>query len=295
MPEEAGFLMPYLRGRRLLDHSSLSLSERRALVRYLLCNGQFQKWRMPEGTLTPILERDLSLREVIAHLYAAFAAAHGKPICGDKTPPFIRKLPLLLEAWPGARLVHIVRDGRDVYLSLKQRHHPTARSVAVASFEWRVKLLLIRRVVRRLGDRAMELRYEDLLDDPVAILWRVCAFLEVPFEQGMLEFWTRSEEFIDRQHSELIFRPVDSSNKERWRSELEPGEVRRYEFFSRRQLEAYAYPVTVGRVGPLQKLVFLAEFAVYLPVRVLRMVTIALLMRVASRFGLGYDHEKWGR
>lgn len=287
--------MPFLRRRRLLDRSPLSLGERQALVRYLLRNGQFQKWRMPEETLAHILERDLSLREVIVHLYAAFAAAHSKPICGDKTPPFIRKLPLLLEAWPEARLVHIVRDGRDVYLSLKQRRHPTARSAAVASFEWRVKLLLVRRVIRRLGDRAIELRYEDLLDDPAASLQRVCAFLEVPFEEGMLTFWTRSEEFIDHQHSELIFRPVDSSNKERWRSELEPGEVRRYEFFSGRQLENYAYPISAEPVPLWQKLAFLAEFAVHLPVRVLRVVHIALLMRVASRFGLGYDHEKWGR
>ena len=50
----------------------------------------------------------------------AYAAKHGKPRWADKTPHYVHHIDHLLRVWPGARFVVLVRDGRDVALSLRR-------------------------------------------------------------------------------------------------------------------------------------------------------------------------------
>jgi hypothetical protein len=135
IPEEAGFLMPYLARRRLLAPDLLSASQKTTFVRYLQRNSQFVKWKLAEKYVERLMGLEIDLRQAIGYLYTSFADQNGKRICGDKSPSFIRKLNLLSEGYPQARFVHIVRDGRDTYLSLKKRNHYSASSAVLASVE----------------------------------------------------------------------------------------------------------------------------------------------------------------
>jgi len=221
-----------------------------------------------------------------------FAHKNNKKICGDKTPSFIRKLDLLLDVYPNAKLIHIARDGRDVYLSLKKIEEPSAASITVASLEWRFKLSLIRRVIMKHPHRAVELKYEDLLNNPAQTLEKVCDFIGVPFEAEMLSFHQTSEGFVDHRHSELIFRPLDPSNTRKWVKSFTPFELKKFDFFSRKTLRMYGYPVTNLHVSFIEWISIIAESIIFLPLRILRIVIIAFNMKVASKFGLAYDHEK---
>ena len=40
-----------------------------------------------------------------------------KELAGEKTPDYVRNLPLLFSLFPRAKTIHIIRDGRDVALS----------------------------------------------------------------------------------------------------------------------------------------------------------------------------------
>ena len=53
--------------------------------------------------------------------YEAYAARAGKPRWGEKTPRYVLKMPLIQAALPEARFVHVIRDGRDVALSVLDR------------------------------------------------------------------------------------------------------------------------------------------------------------------------------
>ena len=292
IPEEAGFLMPYLQRKKLDDPKPLSPKERQTLVRYLSQNRQYQKWNLEVDVLDPILTTELSLRQAIGYLYWVFAHRHNKKICGDKTPSFIRRLEMLIDIYPDAKLIHIVREGRYVYLSLKKIEEPSAASIAVASFDWRIKLSLIRRVIMKHPLRTMELKYEDLLDNPAQILKKVCDFIGVYYETEMLDFHQSSDKFVDYQHSDLIFRPIDPSNTRKWVKYFTPFELKKYDFFSSKTLRMYGYPVTELRVSFIEGISFIAEFIFFLPLRILRIVKIALNMKMASKLGLAYDHEK---
>jgi hypothetical protein len=59
--------------------------------------------------------------------FAIFAGKSGKPVVLDKSPLHVYNIPIIRKIFPGARWIHIVRDGRDVTLSInreweKRRH-----------------------------------------------------------------------------------------------------------------------------------------------------------------------------
>jgi hypothetical protein len=105
--------------------------------------------------------------------------AAGKDRWAEKTPQNIRHLAWILERFPDAVVVHIVRDGRDVVCSM--REHPDWRWVGGS---WQKALRprpLTRYAQRWLADTAagmawradpryVEIRYEDLVAEPVAVM-----------------------------------------------------------------------------------------------------------------------------
>jgi hypothetical protein len=59
-------------------------------------------------------------RTFVEHLYRRFARERGKAHAAEKTPDYVKRLDLLGGLFPDSRFVHIVRDGRDVALSVLQ-------------------------------------------------------------------------------------------------------------------------------------------------------------------------------
>src|SRR5438094_522137 len=59
-----------------------------------------------------------SFADIIRAVFVANAQQHQKTRWGDKTPRYVEHIPLLASLFPSARFLHIIRDGRDVVLSL---------------------------------------------------------------------------------------------------------------------------------------------------------------------------------
>src|SRR4029079_5303197 len=68
--------------------------------------------------------------------YLAYAAQHGKPGWGDQTPVYIGHIDELRRGFPDARIGNLVRDGRDVALSLLRVPFGPA-NVWAAAHQWR--------------------------------------------------------------------------------------------------------------------------------------------------------------
>jgi hypothetical protein len=69
-----------------------------------------------EGLLGP--DESVPYRAFLGRLFGLYGRVREKPIVGNKTPAYVRHLPELHAQWPEARFVHIVRDGRNVCLSI---------------------------------------------------------------------------------------------------------------------------------------------------------------------------------
>ncbi|MBI4881245.1 MAG: sulfotransferase [Planctomycetes bacterium] len=159
-------------------------------------------------------------RKSVVTLTTAFlediAAKNGRSLWGDKTPDYGQCMGLLERLWPGARFAHILRDGRDVALSMSgvrsfrflaawgACYWPAiAWRMAYAAKEreaqgeipldeffdlWRRRLLRIRDEAARLAPgKYLEISYEDLLADPRAVLARVHEHLRLPGGRDWIE------------------------------------------------------------------------------------------------------------
>ncbi|MHA1381634.1 MAG: sulfotransferase family protein [Candidatus Helarchaeota archaeon] len=285
VPTESTFLMPFLRKRKILNSNPLPYNEKKRIIQYLSRNSQFSKWKISESVLTEKMGNSLTMKELISILYETFALRYDKLICGDKSPTFIRKLGVISKTFPKAKFIHIVRDGRDTYLSLRKKKASGTNSVTLSAFEWYIKNNLIIRQMRNMKNQFLTIRYEDLIIDPKKELKRICNFLNISYENKMLEFWKQSNKFIANHHSRKIFKPIDNSNAFKWKKELRNKEIIKYTYFAAKILKKFNYETNQKKISLVTKFIWWTELFAYLPIRLIRIFYIALYMRVASKLG----------
>ena len=191
--------------------------------------------------------------------YRLYAGRHGKPRWGDKTPQYCRHLPALAALLPEARFVHLVRDGRDVAVSLRERWFSPGHDIEVQATFWREQVAAARRDGPATG-RFLELRFEDLVREPEPTLQRLCDFVELAFDPAMLAYPQRAAERLAehgtryrRDGSVLVSReerlrqqahvdrPPDTAKIGLWRRALAAGEAGRFEAVAGDLLAAYGY------------------------------------------------------
>lgn len=104
-----------------------------------------------------------AIRSLCDTVFEEFARP-GDTHIAERTPWHVEHLPLIAEIYPDARFVHIVRDGRDAVRSLVHWYWgPT--TVRDAAAEWRRSVEAGRAAAPALGEKLLEVRYEDLLAD----------------------------------------------------------------------------------------------------------------------------------
>jgi hypothetical protein len=178
---------------------------------------------LAEGRKTP--------RDVVSGIFEYNARGMGKSRWGDKTPYYALHLDKLVDWWPDARIIHLVRDGRDVALSLFGRRHDfSAYNIFYAAQYWKQYVDVCRAQGARLpAGQYLELRYEDVLDDKPAALARVCDFLGV-----------RSPVATTGAHR---LKTVRKDNQGKWKNALGAWALRVFESEAGDTLAACGYPL----------------------------------------------------
>jgi hypothetical protein len=184
-----------------------------------------------------------TLRAILDGIYGSLARSVGKGRIGDKTPVYVRILPVLAELYPEAQFIHLLRDGRDVamsYIDAGWRH----RCYQDADFEWSAAV----RAARRFGPAArpgtwLELRYEDLVANPEMTMRRLCAYLGEAFDPAMVTFPDRLDLVPERErgiHPRLT-QSITTETVGKWRRVLSPLELFVMEACLHRDLAASGY------------------------------------------------------
>ncbi len=143
----------------------------------------------------------LNAGDVLRAFYSAYAERAGKPRWGEKTPIYVKSMRKIERALPEARFVHVIRDGRDVALSIRDRavkEHPIDRIAE----RWVRRITRAREQAKRLAHYE-EIRYENLILDTRPTLERVCEFYELPWDDALLEYHERSADRLEEMKREL--------------------------------------------------------------------------------------------
>ena len=61
------------------------------------------------------------IREFFEGIQSDYARSRGKTRWADKSPRYALHIPFLLQVFPDAQIVHVIRDGRDVAVSHRKR------------------------------------------------------------------------------------------------------------------------------------------------------------------------------
>lgn len=116
--------------------------------------------------------------------YETGSAVGTNYIWGDKSPAYMRHVATLLENFPQARVVHILRDVRDYCISVNKAWRKDMRR---AAHGWARDVEQVHRICRSQPERCIEVTYEDLLRSPETVMGRLTTFLGVePAEASML-------------------------------------------------------------------------------------------------------------
>jgi sulfotransferase family protein len=235
------------------------------LVRELAAHPKFARLGIGREKLKKLekLSRNgqpLTYSSLVTAIMDLYGQAQRKPLVGDKTPDYVRRISTLHGLWPEARFLHVIRDGRDVYLSMKEwpKVHPKpgdfttwkSEPVSTAAWWWGHNVRLGRDAGRQLGSELYyELRYETLVASPRKECERLCAFLSLPFDETMLRFHedrAAPDPGLEQKRAGL---PITPGLRD-WKSQMPAEELESFEAEAGDLLDELNYPRAVPRLEP---------------------------------------------
>jgi hypothetical protein len=223
IPAETWFVQPLVEALPLTG--PLSRTQCKAALATMVQHERWPDMQLDAAVLQDRAEQLQSptLRGLIDIVYAHQLAGSGKVRIGDKTPHYFFIAPQLLTVYPGAKFIHLIRDGRDVAISWIdagwERYYERA-------FPWPAAMLHRRELRACWPESLLEVRYEALVRHPEAVAAEVCAFLGEAFEPGMLTWQNRIGDVAarDRHLHARLARPLSDDAVAVWRRRLSTWE-----------------------------------------------------------------------
>lgn len=167
----------------------------------------------------------------------------GLRFVGEKDPYHVVNFPVLHKMFPEAKVIHIIRDGRGVVVSAW--HHnlriPTQNAQAAgfdkfmdeAAGQWGAMHRRARETAHILGERYLEVRYEDLLADPLPQMKRVLDHLGADSDTEVVRACMDAASFEKlskgraqgQEDSKSFFRKGIADD---WKTQMTPAQIQRF-------------------------------------------------------------------
>lgn len=179
----------------------------------------------PSGVFEALIRHDIA------------AVKHSGIIWGDKSPGYAEHIRMLKNLFPEAKFLNIVRDVRDYCLSCHKAWHS---HMIRAAQRWADHVETPHKVSTTLpSDCYHELTYENLLNNPERELKKICAFLNLEYEQSMIHLREATEKVGDA--CGVI--GIKQDNAKKYQKLMMPGMKHRIERVAVSGLRFYGYPV----------------------------------------------------
>ncbi len=177
-----------------------------------------------------LLAAERSERGLLAAFMRVYADKLGRPVMGEKTPAHLSFVDTLLEWFPDARVVHMIRDPRAVYVSdLRRRRRKPRRPYSwldripgllpglmllQTTVIWRDAARRHFRYQKRYPKRYTLVRFEDLVLDTEHVLPRLFEFLGVPLPADPTDVRVYAYGFNVGEQG------IDKGAVDRWRAQV---------------------------------------------------------------------------
>lgn len=158
----------------------------------------------------------------------------------------------IFQWFPNAKFIHIVRDPRDNWGSLKsgweKRYHQfndcQERLLQSVLDRGKLGLEFARSNEEIIGkERYKVIKFEDLTTNPEEIMKEVCDFLEISFSETMMVPTTCGKLWPGNNFEGLNFKGISNVNSGRWKERITDHEGQLIEFYCGEIMEYFNYPL----------------------------------------------------
>ena len=200
------------------------------------------------------------------------AEKHGKKYWGDQSEYLEFYALIVLETYPNAKFIHLIRDPRDRFAAILEK--PASRQgLGFATARWLNSAKLAQDNLAAFPDRYLIIRYETMVADPEGTMIEVCDFLGLEFMPSMVKL-DQIPRFENQPSSES---PITDKYIGQFRKDLSTVQTAFIEKFSQKVMSRFQYmcvnPQTTGRK-------WVAEYLMIWPVNLLQMLTWRVLTQV---------------
>ena len=156
------------------------------------------------------------------------------PKWGDKTPHYLMDFEVLYKLFPDAKYLYIVRDGRDVALSLLKKPWGPNNIYACASYWAALNRSHPEFDYLREKGQLLELQYEDLLDDTPKVVRKLYDFLQEDIEEAEIE---------------KLAGTTMKANYQKWKQDLTAEQIALFDAVAGKTLAEYGYETNQPQGG----------------------------------------------
>jgi hypothetical protein len=200
------------------------------LVEHILKERPVQQWKLNYDIrkMYDELKDNMSYANLCSNIILKRFNRMGKDSWGDKTPMYIDDLDIIVSLFPKAKYIYIVRDGRDVALSLLAKDWGPNNIYACAKY-WSHSNRAEQRMETMFdADNFLSLKYEDLLVNTQTKIEQIYEFLDEPYPTG---------------DAAKLIKTTLKNNAFKWKSRLTARQNQIFEHVARKELLMHGYEV----------------------------------------------------
>jgi hypothetical protein len=152
-------------------------------------------------------------------------ASEGKSIWGLKDPQLTYHFEALKLFLPQARFIIITRDARAVVRSYIENAWGLGTNCYTGALRWKQEIEMQLVFERSMPEVTLRLRYEDLITDQQRCLEKICEFLNVPYDNSMMNYADTKAFVSKNRQSKNAFKAPDPSIIDKWKAGLSEHQV----------------------------------------------------------------------
>jgi hypothetical protein len=212
-----------------------------------------------------------------ARLFSLFHQQHaereGKLRWGDQTGLIERYAKHIFEAYPAAKMIHMLRDPRDRYEASLALWPKGKGRAGGATARWLYSLFLARRNLQRYPGHYKIVRFESLIRDPEKIIREICIFLGEDYVPGMLAMEgapSHREKLLQGRGIESGASPLSENFIGLYRRAIPKQEIAYMQNLAGKQMMELGYSLDAIKFSPNEWVVYMLYS---LPLNWMRMMT----------------------
>ena len=216
-------------------------------------------WNVNKEKLTSDLKlqpkEQLNFETICKIIYLSYPSMFDKSsikIIGDKNPTYSIFIPELLEVFPNALFIHIIRDYRDNIIS--NRNSFGRKSVWLLGYGWLIFNYEIEKIKQFKPNNFFTLRYEDLVNYPEQKVSALCKFLQLTYNPNMLNFYKKIKFIKDKYDIEALEtihknldKPINTNAINKWKEQLTRSEIEVLDYICGDYAKNYLYEPTTTK------------------------------------------------